>query len=1138
MPVLIHPAQAQTQPLTQPLTQTVEEDNLYMLIHPSFSEVYLNIKRAHDQFYVSLIDVLTLFEIPFRIVRDTSERICTIASGHQESPDWSLDIRNATYFINKTKSRMEQSDVLEDETSIYLKMELYDSIFHLRWSLNQASMAISYNTDIELPFQMRAQREWARSQLLSAPEISSPLAHEAFLKRKRKWLGTGALDYRYSLEYSPNGRMMEGRLQGGIELLGGDLAGSIGMQQTKLGVSISQQLTNWRFVSARGSSAHYSLIPAQVLLGRPALSASTGESMKGIYVSNSNIMPRQTLGSNFLEGQTVPLSDVDLWFSGRLIDYTRADSSGRYNFRLPLNYGQSRVELRIYTPDGREFTEHRQLNIPFAFLPPGQCNYHLHLGQPERSPGKWMSGGEIDVGITSELSARFGLQTQSDSLGYRLRSSGSVHARILQQYLLNLSTDERGNSRMSLATVFPNRMSTTIAYDYFGGFRKWASDQISPVQGQRIQIQHIMPLTLKQRPLGFRIDGELTNSAAGRRLNLSADALWNHGPFTNRVHFKASGTEGRGVDDAHDTWEKSKEMTIQTVFVVPRWKFVPRFVQGLNFRAGLTTDFEKTTTQSSTGGQIRFSVARNIGRTGRLQLNASRPIRGEGALLGLNIQYDLKPLRTSSDWGTQFGSDVPRTYLRHSGMGSLIWDAATRKPQFSPAEQVGRAGLTVRFFMDENENKRYDPGELIVPVPSARLDKSYSGQLGKDNLLRFVQLQSYWRYELQIDENTLPEADLVSLVNRYPFVACPNQMHNIDVPLYRSGSVSGEVLQKLSAQTRPLGGVRILITSNNLDSRPISTSIRSYADGSFYVDRLQPGVYCLKLDQQQLDFLGGRASPDSIVLEINARIDGHHHENLQFNILPEKPAIENSTARPLFVTEYRERLEDRARLCVARFLDAQHHFYGEQWIQSRIMIDSSLGLFPTDYGIALRGSVLFVLGDTMQAYQLWKLASNRNPFIVLPSMSGQYDSLLTDSNRNLFYESSPEFASQSRERNPARKSDSTDFFTKDEIALRRLFQARARIAVSSFVETQELLYQACHREALDMLDYSLRLFTSDYGLALRGTISFLMGQRSEAHKFWAMALERNPFVQFTDPVFLNQLMTSSIQNSNQNSNQP
>lgn len=1128
--------------IKQVQSQPAEEDNLYMLIHPSFSEVYLTIKSAYNHDYVSLSDALTLLEIPFKIVRDTTERICRITSGQHERSQWLVDIRNGIYQKDGIKKPMAQNDIMEDETSIYLKMELYDSIFHIRWSLNQASMAIGFQCDEELPFQIRARREYARRQLLSTPANSVTSTSKApQLVRTRKWVGIGALDYRYSTDYSTNGRMFEGRLQGGVELLGGDLAGGVVMQQTKQGVSMSGQLTNWRFVTARGSSEHYSLVPVQVQIGRPVLSGTVGETVKGIYVSNSNMMPRQTLGTNLLEGQTEPLSDVDLWFSGRLIDYTSADSSGRFQFRLPLNYGQSRVELRIYTPDGREIVEHRQLNIPFAFLPPGQCNYHLQLGQSQGVQGKWMSGGEIDVGITPELSARIGLHTRLDSTGYRLRSSGSLHARILQQYLLNLAADERGNSRISLGTIFPNRMSTTITFDHFGGVRMLVSDQLSPKQGQKLQIQHIMPLNFKHRPLGFRIDGELSHADEGYRFNLSADALWNQGPFTNRVHFKASGTKVRNTEDVNNTiWDKTKEMTLQTVFVVPRWKFVPRFVQGLNFRAGMTTDFQKSTTQSSVGGQFRFTVARNIGRTGRIQFNASRPIRGEGTFIGMNIQYDLKPLRTSSDWGTLFGSDVPRAYLRHSGSGSVIWDAATRKPQFSPAELVGRAGLTVRFFMDENENKRYDQGEMVVAVPSARLDKSYSGQLGKDKLLRFLQLQSYWRYELLIDENTLPEADLVALVDRYPFVACPNQMHSIDVPLYRSGSVSGEVLQRLSAQTRHLGGVRILVSSTDIDSKTSSTSIRSYADGSFYLDRLQPGVYCLKIDQQQLDFLGGRASPDSIVLEIKALAEGHHHENLQFSIIHELPGNENLRARPMFVADYRGRLEDRARRCVGAFIDAQHFFYGENWEQSMTMIDSSLGLFPSDYGFALRGSALFVLGDTMQAYQLWRSASNRNPFITMPNIiiampniSEQDKFWPSDSTRNNNEELSTLFGSRTRDHESVTKLDSVDMYSKDELAWRRVFQSRARIAVSLFVETQELIYQGCHHEALDMLDYSLRLFTSDYGLALRGTISFLMGQRTEAHKFWSMALERNPFVQVTDPVFLNQLMTSSGQNWNE-----
>ena len=1111
--------------------QTDADENLFLLIHPSFSEVYLNIKSIQNQNYLSLTEALNLFEMPFKILRDTNGRVSTIGSSHQDPPIWMLDLRSNEYLNYSTRKRVQAGDVLQVESMIYLKVELYDSIFKVKWTLNHSSMAIGFTSDVELPFQWRARRAYARGQLSTGAEPNTIQGLDLQVGRNRKWLGLGALDYRYTTDYTPTGRLLEGRLTGGIELFGGDISGSLSIQQTKQGVSVGRQLTNWRYVTSRGSSDRYALAPAQILIGKSTYSGISGALVKGIYISNAQIMPRKTMGDNILEGQTEPHSDVDLWFSGRLIDYTTADSLGRFVFRLPLNYGQSRVELKIYTPDGREIIEHRQLNIPFAFLPAGQINYQFQLGQSELSQTKWTSVGQVEAGIIPEMSARLGMHTNTDSMGYHFRPSGSLHARILQQYLLNVSLDGQGNSRMSLATIFSNRMSTTITYDNFKGINRSNSVQLSKERGEKIQIQHIMPLSFKQRPLGFRIDGELTSTLGAQKVVWSADALWNQGLFTNRLHFKAIGTQAKQGDLFRNKWQNNQEMTLQSVFLVPRWGFVPRFIQGLSFRGTLTTDFKKFSTQSSSGGQFRFSVAKNIGRSGRLQLNASRPIRGQGLLFGLNIQYDFRSWRTSTDWGTQWGSDGPEAYLRHAGMGSVMWDATSRKLMGSPAEQVGRSGLTVRFFMDENVNKKYDLGELIVPVPSARLDKSYSGLLGKDNLLRFLQLQSYWRYQLQIDENTLPEADLVALTDCYTFIACPNQTHRIDVPLYRAGSISGEVLQKISTQTRPLGGVRISISSILGHSKPYSTIIRSYADGSFFIDRLQPGTYCLKIDKQQLEYLGGSVDLDSMVLVISANIDGHHYENVKFIIYPELPTQKSIRTRPLFVTDYRLRLEQRARICVSAFVDAQQHFYGSEWLLALNTIDSSLGLFPTDYGLALKGSAHFMQGDTMLAYKFWTKASNQNPFIALPFLKGYSGISSADSHQTNESMSSPHDQLGPVHQAKMVELDSSRGWLKDQFDLRNSFQTRARIAVSSFVETQELLYQGCHREALDMLDLSLSLFASDHGLALRGTISFLMGQRFDAHKFWALSLQRNPSIQLSDPAFLNQLKISSGQTS-------
>lgn len=173
--------------------QADADENLFLLIHPSFSEVYLNVKSIQNQNYLSLTEVLNLIEMPFKILRDTNGRVSTIGSSHQDPPIWMLDLRSNEYLNDRTRKRVQAGDVMQFESMIYLKVELYDSIFKVKWTLNHSSMAIGFTSDVELPFQWRARRAYARGQLSTGAEPNTIQGLDLQLGRNRKWLGLGHL---------------------------------------------------------------------------------------------------------------------------------------------------------------------------------------------------------------------------------------------------------------------------------------------------------------------------------------------------------------------------------------------------------------------------------------------------------------------------------------------------------------------------------------------------------------------------------------------------------------------------------------------------------------------------------------------------------------------------------------------------------------------------------------------------------------------------------------------------------------------------------------------------------------------------------------------------------------------------------
>jgi hypothetical protein len=114
---------------------------------------------------------------------------------------------------------------------------------------------------------------------------------------------------------------------------------------------------------------------------------------------------------------------------------------------------------------------------------------------------------------------------------------------------------------------------------------------------------------------------------------------------------------------------------------------------------------------------------------------------------------------------------------------SLALDNQSDKLLLSNRDQVSRSGISVRLFVDQNENGVFDAGETIIPAKGIRLDKSANMLLGSDGILSITQLQSYWDYRLEVDINALPDPTLAPKEKVFGFMADPNRVKAIDIPL-------------------------------------------------------------------------------------------------------------------------------------------------------------------------------------------------------------------------------------------------------------------------------------------------------------------------------------------------------------------
>jgi hypothetical protein len=190
--------------------------------------------------------------------------------------------------------------------------------------------------------------------------------------------------------------------------------------------------------------------------------------------------------------------------------------------------------------------------------------------------------------------------------------------------------------------------------------------------------------------------------------------------------------------------------------------------------------------------------------------------------------------------------------------------------------------------VDSNENELYDEGEEIVPAKAVRLDRSANILLGSDGLLRITQLQSYWKYRIDIDLAALPNPNLAPKLKSFSFIAEPNRFRAIDIPLYQTGTIDGTVLLEKNGQSQGQGGLRLILLK---DGETEGEVIRTFSDGSYYSYGLLPGKYTLEVDPKQLEFMQASSNTAKLEFEIKALADGDYLEEMNIILLakPQDP---------------------------------------------------------------------------------------------------------------------------------------------------------------------------------------------------------------------------------------------------------
>ena len=851
-------------------------DAMLLFAYPSLGQEYINVVFFGDVPFLPLGEILGLMYIS----NEKTENGKGLSGAYPSKNDrWRVDPVQGMITIKGNAEQLSADKFYLGEMDLFLHPEYFARMFGLNFTVNFHQLTLSLKADYPLPIDERQKREAMRRKMQQMGAAREQAPAPLLYGRDRKGFAPGMLDYNIHYTQSESGKAFGTLFNVGMELFGGDLQGIYSGNMVNGDLISRVSAARWRYVFKGGLLPDDNVGITSISVGQLQTTGLTNSTrLLGVAVTNNPVIPRMKLDVFVIDGNTEPDSEVELLINGQMVDFQRADEVGYYRFNAPITFGVVRITTRIYTPQGEVRIQDQQMQIPFSFLPKGFATYNFQAGLPmldsldiRQEP---LAHLDFAYGLSNALTVRAGVDHGSIFGSNKTYPLYGLSARFMKQYLVNLDILPERYYQASGSVFYANNTSINAQYTEFA-----PGVEFNPLGKLReASLNTFFPFKAFGRFSGFRITGERQWFENAFRTNLQSDFNTQIGRVVARVNYRTriNGLEGPGNQPPLPEHSLSMgQATASLTYTLKRTPSVPVFVRGLFLRGQFKYD-----TYLKVPATFSMLLSQTLFKMGRLTIGYDRDLPRQVGLFQVGFLYDFRGIRTSSQFTKSDGGYI----AQQAFTGSLGLDP---KGHLIPdnRDQVTRSGVAVRLFIDANENGEYDPTELVIPAKAVRLDRSANMLLGSDGILRITQLQSYWKYIMEVDPHALPNPNLAPKVSRFEFVAEPNRFKSIDIPLYQTGLIEGTVSIEHFGRTEGLGGLRLIVERMDQSGEELQL-VRTFSDGGFYLFGLMPGKYRLFIDPKQLEYMNAEASPGILEFEIRALAEGDYLEGLDFRLKP------------------------------------------------------------------------------------------------------------------------------------------------------------------------------------------------------------------------------------------------------------
>lgn len=805
--------------------------------------INVSVYADDNSVYIPLADLLKTVKVNISLVKNN-----TTATGFfiEENNTYFIDVNTLRAEIKGREIPVKRSDFYVGETDLFMRSDLFKSIFEIDMNVDLKRMSIYMNSRKTLPYTLEQQRQSIR-EITALKE--SDVKVDISIPRQRKLFGLGFLDWQVLYSYTnPGSDYYNYNVALGNELIGGDLNINLSGNKDDI-IEPDNSYLRWRYVTEEKWFT-------QGLAGDINPVSGLFSGIQGVQFTNAPPISRKTLGGYKIFDQIYPNWEVELFVNNELIAYTKANESGYFEFDIPLLYGSNFITLKYYGPSGEIQTSERVIQVPYTFLPKGEFEYYLSAGREKTDRRNLVSEASFNWGITSYLTLGAGNSYVNDVSIPKNYPNASFSLKVLSGLIFSGQYFDNLKTRASLNLIMPSQASAEI------NFLKYEENNYlnpSAIKEEK-NIAVFLPFSFGGFSTNFRLNASEIIRSNSKQLFVYPGLFINYGRF-------------QGSALLNSIFQSNNE-SYRNEYNVSNLLISYRFFDDLLVRN--QTDIDHKNKQVLRTGLF---IEKGVFGEGWLSFAISRDFIQNSYSANLNFRFYL-PFTTMS---TNYRNDEAGWTIQQSFYGSVGFDDFKSKFITDNRFLSNRSGFTFVPFLDKNNNNRFDRNDnLLESQVDVKMESGNAVRYEDKKNIWYTDLDPYSYYNLQINPMTFDNPLYRPKYKTYSVYTDPNRFKVIPIPVYITGMITGYVNLTDENVSKGISGIEVVLESESGNLRIVK---ETFSDGEFIFDDLPPGKYKIYLQQERLLKRGYTSQQDIIFVETKSLEEGDSINDLEFKII-------------------------------------------------------------------------------------------------------------------------------------------------------------------------------------------------------------------------------------------------------------